>query len=56
VYPCFALDTNQALVNFLLFIENFLQKYLPVQKKFVPLHPLSGRPEAIKKEIFEEFA
>jgi len=56
VYPCFDLEKNQAWVFFLLFIENFLQKYLPVQKKFVPLHPLSGRPEALKKEIFEEFA
>jgi len=49
VYACFALDTNQAEIFFLLFIENFLQKYLPVQKKFVPLHPLSGKPVSFKE-------
>jgi hypothetical protein len=34
-------DINQSLKLFSCFNENFSQKYLVVQKKVVPLHPLS---------------
>ena len=41
VYRTRAVDINQPPELFSRFNENFSQKYLVVQKKVVPLHPLS---------------
>ena len=43
---CFCLDSNQEVKKIRSKIKNFFENILLVQKKAVPLHPLSEKPGA----------